>query len=216
MEISADLTFAVLAFTSLLAIVDPLTGAAIFLALTPDATPRRRRTIAVRATATGFLVLVAFAAGGALILRLFGITTYAFMIAGGFIFFGIGSDMLQGRRSRVKPQDEEEAASGQREDVAIIPMGVPVLVGPGAIATVIALMGQATTTLRVAAVYAAIVAVMAICLLLLLVSPHVTDRLGPTGMKLVVRLGGLLVMVVGVQFILDGLEMAVLDFLKGL
>ena len=214
MEISADLTFAVLAFTSLLAIVDPLTGAAIFLALTPDATPYRRRTIAMRATVTGLLVLVAFAAGGALILRLFGITTYAFMIAGGFIFFGIGSDMLQGRRSRVKPRDEEEAP-GQREDVAIIPMGIPVLVGPGAIATVIALMGQATTTLRVVAVYVAIVAVMGICLLLLLVSPRVTSRLGPSGMKLVVRLGGLLVMVVGVQFILDGLEMAVLDFLKG-
>ena len=97
-----DLTFGIIAFTSLVAVYNPLSAAPIFVGLTAEDTPAERRGIAVRGVLTSVIVMFAFAVAGVWILRFFGITAEAFQIAGGVIFFGIGSDMLQAKRSRVK------------------------------------------------------------------------------------------------------------------
>lgn len=203
--------FAILSFTSLLAIVNPLGAVPLYVALTAPYTPGHRAATLRRAIMTAFAVLVAFALAGTWILQFFGITRQAFQIAGGILFFAIGWDMLQARRSRVKTTEDEETESAQKDDVGIIPLGLPTLAGPGAITTVIALSGQAETLVDSAFVFAAIGAVLLICWLILTAAPFVTRRMGQTGMNVMTRLMGLLVMVIGAQFVINGTTTVVLD-----
>jgi multiple antibiotic resistance protein len=206
-----NLQFAILAFTSLLAIVNPLGAVPLYIALTSAYTPEHRTSTLRRAILTGTTVLFLFALAGTYILQFFGITRQAFQIAGGILFFAIGWDMLQAKRSRVKTTEEEETESHLKEDVGIIPLGLPTLAGPGAITTVIALNGQAATILDSAAVYVAILAVMAICWVTLMAAPMLTKRIGRTGMNIMTRLMGLLVMVIGAQFVINGSTVVILD-----
>ncbi len=203
---AADWRFLVLAFTSLLAIVNPLAAAPLFVAMTGDYTPGARSATLRRAVTTGLGVLVAFAVAGNYILWFFGITAPAFQIAGGVIFFGIGWDMLEARRSRGHATQEEEEESAGREDVGIIPLGLPTLAGPGAITTVIALMSETNERImRQAFVYVAIVGVMVVSWLALATAPFLMRRLGRTGLNVFTRIMGLLVMVVGAQFLINGI-----------
>jgi multiple antibiotic resistance protein len=203
--------FAVLAFTSLLAIVNPLGAIPLYVTLTAPYTKEHRRDTLRRAILTGFSVLLVFALAGTYILQFFGITRQAFQIAGGILFFAVGWDMLQARRSRVKTTEEEETESSHKDDVGIIPLGLPTLAGPGAITTVIALNGQADTVLDSVAVYLSILAVMLICWITLMAAPALTRRMGQTGMNVMTRLMGLLVMVIGAQFVINGLTTVLLD-----
>ncbi len=205
---TSDLSFALLAFSSLLAIVNPLSAATIFLALSANQAPRERRRAVGTGLLTAALVLVVFALAGGAILGFFGITTHAFRIAGGIIFFGIGWDMLQARRSRVKATEEEEAEGMEKEDIGIIPLGLPTIAGPGAITTVIVLMSQADTFAMQLSVYGAVAAVLTLTGVALLVAPVLLARFGQTGLNVMTRIMGLLVMVIGVQFVLDGLTTA--------
>lgn len=204
-------SFAVLAFTSLLAIVNPLSAAPIFVAMTAAYDPRRRAATLRRAILTSFVVMAAFGLLGTYILQLFGITTHAFQIAGGIIFFGIGWDMLQARRSRVKTTVEEENEGVEMDDVGIIPLGLPTLAGPGAITTVIALVGQATSPLQAASVYVAIVLALGVAWAVLAAAPTVIRKLGRTGLNVLTRLMGLLVMVIGTQFVVNGIQVVALQ-----
>ena len=203
--------FAILAFTSLLAIVNPLGAVPMYVALTAEYTPAHRRATLRRAIATSLAVLLAFALVGTWILRFFGVTTHAFQIAGGILFFAVGWDMLQARRSRVKTTEAEETESASKQDIGIIPLGLPTLAGPGAITTVIALNGNAETVAETATVYIAIVLVLAICWLVLAAAPAVTRRMGQTAMNVMTRLMGLLVMVVGAQFVINGVSVVAVD-----
>lgn len=208
-----NLQFAILAFTSLLAIVNPLGAVPLYVALTAHYPKEQRRATLRRAITTGLAVLLVFALAGTYILEFFGITRQAFQVAGGILFFAVGWDMLQARRSRVKTTEEEESESSQRDDVGIIPLGLPTLAGPGAITTVIALNGQAETLLESIAVYAAIFLVLAICWITLAAAPMLTRRMGQTGMNVMTRLMGLLVMVIGAQFVINGVTTVVLDII---
>jgi multiple antibiotic resistance protein len=206
-----DLSFAILAFTSLLAIVNPLSAATLFVGLSATFSEQQRRRAIVAGLLTAFLVMLVFASGGPAILTFFGITTDAFRIAGGIIFFGIGSDMLQAKRSRVKTSEEEEHAEAEsgRTDVGVVPLGLPTLAGPGAITTVITLMGQAVNAKQAAAVYGAIGAVSLLSGIVLVVAPFLLRVVGQTGLNVITRIMGLLVTVIGVQIVLDGLRGAI-------
>jgi multiple antibiotic resistance protein len=199
----------------LLAIVNPVSAVPMYVAMTSDYTNEHRANTLRRAIVTAFALLVVFTLIGPLILRFFGITTDAFRIAGGIIFFSIGWEMLNARRSRVKTTREEEREGSQKEDIGIVPLGIPTLAGPGAITTVIALNGQASGDLaRQASVYVAIVIVLLLCWITLAAAPFVTRRMGQTGMNVMTRLMGLLVTVVGAQFVIDGVTHVVVDIAK--
>ncbi len=210
-----DLAFAALAFSSLLAIVNPLSAATIFLGLSAGHDARWRRRAVVTSFFTSLAVLVAFALLGRGLLDFFGITTHAFRIAGGIIFFGIGWDMLQARRSRVKATQEEEEEGASKDEIGIIPLGLPTIAGPGAMTTVIVLVSQAEGAGAVAAIYASIVAVLLITAGALLIAPLMFRTLGQTGLNVITRVMGLLVMVIGVQFVLDGLGVALQQIFAG-
>ncbi|MEO8945545.1 MAG: MarC family protein [Gemmatimonadaceae bacterium] len=208
------IAFTTLAFTSLLAIVNPLSAVPLYVTSTAELTDQQRASTLRIAVATGVIALVAFGLAGTYILRFFGITTYAFRIAGGLIFLGIGGDMLKGRRSRDRTSRSEQEAAEQKSEVGIIPLGIPTLAGPGSITTVITLTAQADSRVELAGLYGAIVAVMGLSWLVLAVSPFIVKRVGRTGMNVMTRLMGLLIMVIGVQFIIEGVRTVALDILR--
>ena len=162
------------------------------------------------------MVLVVFTLLGAAIFALFGITVDVFRIAGGLIIFGVGMDMLQARRARGKSTEEEEEEDGMtRDEVAITPLGIPMIVGPGAITTVMVLMADAHTVAHMAVVLAAIAIVLGSIYATLSMGPRLIRMFGQSGLNVVTRIMGLLLTVIAVQFIVDGARPILTDIMHG-
>jgi multiple antibiotic resistance protein len=200
--------FLLLAFSSIFFIVDPIASIPTFLALTADAELGQRRHMAKRAAWTCFLVLSGFALGGTLIFKMFGITLPAFRIAGGLIMILIGLDMVQARRSQTKETASETEQAMAKEDVGIIPLGVPMLAGPGSISTVMALMAQSATWQHSVAIIVVVALTSIVSYWILAAADRVGRRMGDTGIRILTRFMGLLLMAIAVQFILSGLTAA--------
>ena len=196
-----------LIFTSVLFIVDPLTAVPTFLAMTQRDAPVVRRLMARRGAWTCAITLTAFALGGSVIFRLFGITLGAFKIAGGVLIGLTALDMVQARRSQQKETPIETAEGIEKEDVGIMPLGVPMLAGPGAISTVMVLAGTSKSPVTTAGLYGAIALTAFLCYVTLAGAMRVEQRLGQTGMRILTRLMGLVLSAIAVQFIVDGIKM---------
>ena len=214
MNIAGLSTYALLCFTSLVAIINPLMTAPLFLSMTDGYTADHRQHTLRRAVITGTVTLVLFALLGGAIFQMFGITIHAFRIAGGFILFGIGLDMLQAKPSRVRATPEEEREGLRKEDIGITPLGVPVLVGPGSITTVMVLMADAPSALHVGVLLGVILLTLGGTYLLLAQGERILRLFGRTGLNVMTRIMGLLVAVIAVQFVLDGVRPVLLDVLR--
>lgn len=202
---SEYLQFALITFTSVLFIVDPIAVIPTFLVITQNESPRQRDLTALRASMAAALLLIAFAVGGKVIFRLFGITLPAFRIAGGLILWLVAMDMLRARRST--QESAPEITEGQvKEDVAITPLAMPMLAGPGAISTVMVLAGQAHGMPQLAAVYGAVLLTAVVSWLTLRFSVRLLSRVGQTGIRVATRIMGLLLAAIAVQFVLTGLR----------
>jgi multiple antibiotic resistance protein len=208
------LKFGLLCFTSLLSIINPLSAAPMYLAITDGYSREQRRSTLRAGIVTAFVILVVFALLGGAIFQLYGITIDAFRIAGGFIFFGIGMDMLQAKRSPGKATEEEEQEGRVRENVGVTPLGIPMITGPGAITTVMVLMTQAGSARRAGLVFAAVVVVLAITWAVLAAAPKLVRFFGQTGLNVMTRVMGLLVTVIAVQFIIDGATPIVIEIIR--
>lgn len=200
------LTFALLAFSSVFFLVDPFAVVPTFLAMTGDTGTIKRRSMARRAALTCAAVLCVFAVAGSFIFRIFGITLPAFKIAGGIILLQIGIDMLQARRSGTNETPGEAAEGAAKDDASIIPLGIPMLAGPGAISTVMVLVGQSHTWWQHATIYASILLTSLLSYIILSAASRVRNFLGETGIRILMRLMGLLLTAIGVQFVLNGLS----------
>jgi len=200
--------FVLLAFSSLLFIVDPIATIPSFLALTAQSDLPHRRHMAKRAAWTCFLVLASFALAGTLIFKMFGITLPAFRIAGGLIMILIGLDMVQARRSQTKETPAETEQALEKDDIGIVPLGVPMLAGPGSISTVIALMAQSKYWVHGILVIVAVAVTAIISYWTLAAADRLGRRMGDTGIRILTRFMGLLLMAIAVQFILSGLVAA--------
>jgi len=152
---------------------------------------------------TTILVLTAFAIFGNQILKLFGITIPAFRIAGGFIIFMVAIQMLQAQRTRLKATPEEEAHSYEQEEIGVVPLGTPMLAGPGAITTVIVLSES-----NLWVILASILITSLLAYVILLQANRISNLLGPTGLNIFIRLMGLVLAAVSVQFVIDGIKAA--------
>ena len=197
--------FALVTFTSVLFIVDPFAAVPTYLMITQAETSPERRRTARRACIAMTLVLVVFAATGTLIFRAFGITVAAFQVAGGLILWFVASDMLRGER-RTQEGREELVEGRVKDDVALTPLAIPMLAGPGAISTVIVVSGQARGAAETAVVYGAIAATGIISFLALRLGEPLLGRLGKTGIRVVTRVMGLILAAVAVQFVLSGVK----------
>ena len=202
---SAYVRFSVLALSSIFFLVDPFAALPTFLAVTAGVDAQRRRKMAWKASVTALVVLSAFAVAGQYIFRMFGITLPAFEIAGGVILLLIGLDMLEAKRSPTQEALGDTVAAAQKEDAGIVPLGVPMLAGPGAITSVMVLVGQAQTHWQMVAILVSIVLTAAVCYLVLGHSDKVVRLLGDTGIRILVRIMGLLLVALAAQYFVNGL-----------
>ena len=178
-----------------------------YLVITQNQTTDQRRTTARRACTAATLILVVFALAGSRIFGLFGITMPAFRIVGGLILWLVAMDMPHGSRST--QVGAAEITEGQaKEDVAVRPLAMPMLAGPGAISTVMVLSGQARTTGQTVIVYASIAVTLFISWITLRLAEQLVKRMGQTGIRVMTRIMGLLLAAIAVQFVITGVREA--------
>ncbi len=199
------LQFALVTFASVLFIVDPIAVVPTYLVITQGQDPAQRRATARRACVAASLILVVFALAGSRIFGLFGITMPAFRIAGGLILWLVAMDMLHGNRST--QEGVAEIAEGRaKDDVAVTPLAMPMLAGPGAISTVMVLSGQAHSTGQTIIVYASIALTLFISWITLRLAERLVKRMGQTGIRVMTRIMGLLLAAIAVQFVITGVR----------
>jgi multiple antibiotic resistance protein len=203
---SREVQFGVLAFSSLFSVINPISAAPIFVALTRGSHDRRRA--AFRACLTAAAVLAVFAAAGGAIFSFFGITVPAFQIAGGMLFTLMSIREVQDRERHL-PEDDAENA-----DPSIVPLGIPVIAGPGAISAVMVLVGQAQDAGRRMALGAAIAVNIVLTLAILLAAPAIVSRIGETGQRIVSKIMGLITAVIGIQFVLNGVSSVLTEIIR--
>ena len=208
------LTYTLLCFGSLFSIVDPFAAVPIFLALAGEQPKQAQAGTALRASLTCFVVLTTFGLAGSFIFTFFGITVGAFKIAGGILLFGVALDMLRAQPSTTRTTSEERNEAASKDDVGLIPLGLPLLSGPGSIATVMVLAGKAKTFPQHIGVELAIVAVSAFTFLILRSATFMTRALGRTGINVIGRIMGLILAAVAIQFVLDGTKDTLRETLK--
>jgi multiple antibiotic resistance protein len=199
-----DTAFLITSFVTLFVIIDPIGLTPIFLALTQGATSRERRSIALRSALTAMFLLALFTAFGEAVLGFAGISMAAFRVAGGVLLFLTALDMLFERRTKRRDRQGDEATAV--EDPSIFPMSIPLIAGPGSIATVILLAGQKPGLEGFGLVMCVVIAVLLLMLAMFLVSGLFERALGKTGINVVTRLLGMLLAALSVQFVLDGLR----------
>jgi multiple antibiotic resistance protein len=205
-----DLKFAVIALSAVFFVVDPFVAVPIFLSISAGDTVAKRRRTALRASVAAFVTLALFAVTGGVIFKVFGITLGAFKIAGGLMLFLMSVDMMRAQPSRTRSTLEEQEEGLAREDTAIVPMAIPMLSGPGAIATVMVLMSRAAwRPLQTASVFVAIAFTCLVTWLLLRSAAAAERFLSKTTLHVLERVMGLLLAAVAVEFVLGGLRDAI-------
>jgi multiple antibiotic resistance protein len=198
--------YSALAASSLFVIIDPIATVPAFLAMTPHDTPPERRRMAALACGVAAGVLVFFAFTGQIIFHLLGITLPAFKMAGSIVLLLIALDMLRARRSAVQETAEETRAGADKADIAVAPLGVPMLAGPGAISTALLLRAKAEGVAQHVALLLAIVVVCLASYIVLRFASQASRWIGPIGLKITTRLMGLLLAAVAFQFMIDALR----------
>ena len=200
------LSFSLLSLSAIFFVVDPMGAIPVFMAMTRDDPTQKKRDMAGRACVVAFFVLTTFAVAGTLIFKVFGITLGAFKVAGGVLLLLTSIEMLraQPQRTRMTPEEEQEGA--EKEDVAVFPLAIPLLAGPGSIATVTALMGRAPRKLFAIPVVLSIAVTCVASYLMLVAAERISRFLGVTGLSVMNRVIGLIIGAIAVQFMFDGLS----------
>ena len=204
--------FALLAFTSLFTMINPLGVIPIYTSLTSKLNPSEAKKVAYKAIFTALIVLLIFAVTGKFIFDFFAISVHSLKVVGGVIFFMTGYDMLQARLIRTK--ESEESETEYSNDISITPLGIPLICGPGAITVSIVLMSEAQYYSEKAILLFIIVLVLSITLVFLLSARKIMRTLGDNGNKVLMRIMGLIVMVIAVEFLFSGLKPLVKNLLN--
>lgn len=203
-------SFALLAISSILIIINPLGATLIYVSLTTSLDRTARDVVARDACRFAAVILLFVAVLGAWILQLFGISLEAFRIAGGILLFGIGMEMVYAKTSRTKLTATEKYESRDADDIAMMPIAVPMIAGPGAITTTIVLMNEAValTPAAVAVVFLSIILSIVITYYMMKNSDYIMSKVGQREYRAVNRLMGMLLIAIAVQFVLTGIRTA--------
>ena len=202
-----------LAASSLFVIVDPLAVVPAFLAMTPNDTAAQRIRTARLACCVAAGVLLAFSLAGQIIFKVMGITMPAFQIAASILLLIVALDMVRAQRSRVQETHEETKAGTEKPDIAVTPLAIPMLAGPGAISTTILLQNEAKDIPQHLALYGCIVAVSLVSYFILRISARSARWLNPIMMSIAIRIMGLLLAAVAIQFMLNAIKAFRLDLI---
>ncbi|MGY0218650.1 MarC family protein [Endozoicomonadaceae bacterium StTr2] len=202
------LEFGLLCLTSLFTMINPLSITPIFTSMTAGLPREQSRNVARRATITAAAILIIFAVTGSAIFEVFGISTNSLKIVGGVLFFLMGYEMVQAKLNRTQFDNSQnlQAIDEYTNDVAITPIAIPLICGPGAIATVIILMNQAKGHAEEAVLLSVILSVCTITYLFLRFAKKIMARLGDSGNKVLMRIMGLIVMVIAVEYFVGGMK----------
>jgi multiple antibiotic resistance protein len=210
-----SIEFALGAFVSIFAIVNPVGNIPIFEAVTEGYSKELKRKVVMKICLVTTAVLFVFAIFGQYIFSIYGITIPAFKIAGGLLLFSVAFSMMQGQRSRTRFTEEDQKEAMEKEEVGIVPLGIPLFAGPGAITTVMIYVSEAASQtggfLDVISVFLGIALTVLISYVLLTYSEGIFERMGRSGAMAFSRVMGLLLAAVAVSFILSGVFQAVRD-----
>jgi multiple antibiotic resistance protein len=204
--VSEYFNFASFAFAALFLIIDPMGNIPLFLAITPKNNFTERKQIVKKASIASGVILIFFLFTGNLILNLFHITIGAFKIAGGILVFIIALRMLFVFKPGQKTSPEEQREAKEKDDVSFFPLAIPFLSGPGAITTIILLRNNCRDIIQYLTILAVIVLVSVLTYFILKESQYLMKLCGQTGINILVRLMGLLLSVIAVQFAIDGIK----------
>lgn len=206
------LTLWLLYFTSFITLMNPLGVMPVFMSMTTALNRNQRKKTAIKALITAFITLIVFAFGGQWLFSFFGISVAGLKVVGGILFFFMGYDMLNARLSRLKITEDE--VSTYVDDISITPLGIPMIAGPGSITNAIILMDQSKNITEKSILIGAILSVCIIVLVILLSSTKIMKVIGETGNKVLMKLMGLIVMVIAVEFFFTGIEPYIRTILK--
>ena len=201
---SEYLEYSIKVFASFFSLINPLGIMPVFMSMTATLNERQRRKVAFKASLTAFLSLLLFAFAGQLVFSFFSITVDSFRIVGGIIFFMMGYEMLQAKLSRVKIDTSE--VTSYITDISITPLAIPIICGPGAITTSIVFWEDAGTVTEKIILISVIFVVIFITWAVLVGAGKIMKIIGETGNKIMMRLMGLIVMVIAVEFFFAGLR----------
>lgn len=201
-----ELQYLLFCLSTLFTVVNPLGITPIFAAMTEKFSNDDQKRIAQKGILTGSIVLIVFTLLGSFIFRFYGITVEAFQIMGGVIFFRSGLRMLDAQvgRSRTTQSERDEFKDG--DELAISPIGVPLITGPGAITGVVILSGKGTSEYSILVLLLSVIITMSLFYLILRAGNYLAKRIGIAGMRVIERMMGLILMVIAVQFIINGVE----------
>ena len=202
--IHSEIQFFILCITTFFTLINPIGIAPILLVMTERFSKEEKINIAWKGSLTAFITLIIFSILGSVIFNIFGITIEAFQIMGGILFFRSGFRMSEAKigRSRTTPMEREE--SQESDDLAITPIGIPLIAGPGAITASMLLSSQTPQLYSYATLGVSISLVLAVVYLILRNGGLLMKALGYTGMRVIQRLMGLVLMVIAVQFVING------------
>jgi multiple antibiotic resistance protein len=206
------INFGLLALTSFFTLINPLGTMPIFLTMTSTLTEKERRKTAKKASIISFLTIIGFAISGQLLFNFFGISVHSLRIVGGVIFFMMGMDMLQARLGSVKIKKNE--VKSYVTDISITPLAIPMICGPGAITNAIVLMEKANSISLKVELFFVIALILFATYLILLSSSKIITIIGQTGINVMMRIMGLIVMVIAVEFFFSGIKPFFVSILK--
>ncbi|WP_348811146.1 MarC family protein [Flavobacterium maritimum] len=206
------LAFGLLCLTSFFTLINPWGTMPIFLTMTTDLSEKERVKTAKKASLIAFFIIIGFALTGQLLFSFFGISVNSFRVVGGVIFFMMGMDMLQARLGAVKIKKDE--VKNYVTDISITPLAIPMICGPGAITNAIVLMENANSFLKIVTLFSSIAVIILITYFILLSSSKIINLLGQTGINVMMRLMGLIVMVIAVEFFFSGLKPILIDLFQ--
>ena len=201
-----EFQFLVLCLSTLLTLINPLGIAPIFVVMTERFSKHEKIQIAKKGITTGTITLLVFTVLGSIIFNLYGITIEAFQIMGGILFFRSGLRMLEAQVGRSRTTDTEIEEFKESDEIAISPIGVPLIAGPGAITGVMLLSAKAPSTFSIGTLLIAVLITMIIFYFILRAGDQVGKKIGVTGMRVIQRIMGLILMVIAVQFVINGGE----------
>ena len=201
-----NLEFFILCFSSLFALINPIGIVPIYLSITQDYNKRERDKIAIKVILFSFLVLLLFALIGDFIFSFYNITIHGFRIAGGILLLKISFDMIESKRSRSRTTPSEVLEAEEKSDIAYTPLSIPLIAGPGSIASIMILSSEAKNTIDKLTLFATLIIVLIMTFFIFKVSKNLSKNFGKLGLRILQRIMGLILMVISIEFILKGIK----------
>ena len=204
--------FFILCFSSLFALINPIGLVPIFLSITENYNRKERDIIAIKAVIFSFFILILFSFIGEFIFSFYNITVDGFRIAGGILLFKISLDMLESKRSRTRTTPVEQKEAEQKDEIAYSPLGIPLIAGPGAIASIMILSSETNNYIDKITLLISLSLVLFMTFFIFKISKILSKNFGKSGLRIMQRIMGLILMTISIEFILKGIKGSIINW----